>query len=177
MAIRRDLVIDVGLHKGEDTAYYLAKGFRVIGVEADPDLVSECRARFARELSTQRLQIFEGAIAEGAGKIPFYKDNASIWGTIYLDWAKRNEKLGSHNRLIEVDVLDINRLLADSGVPYYLKLDIEGGEHLVLTALLALTDRPPFLWSRKKVVLRNCYGNCGPFDRLVIAGSKWYSSN
>ena len=109
MAIQSDLVIDIGLHKGEDTAFYLAKGFRVASVEADPDLARECQARFVRELSAQRLRIIEGAIAERGPKVSFYKDDNSVWGTVHQDWAKRNEKLGSHNRLIEVGVLDISR--------------------------------------------------------------------
>jgi FkbM family methyltransferase len=145
MAIQSDLVIDIGLHQGEDTAFYLAKGFRVVSVEADPDLVRECRARFARELSDQRLRIIEGAIAEGGPKVSFYKDDASVWGTVNQDWAKRNEKFGSHNKLIKVGVLDISRIFNDVGIPYYLKLDIEGSEHLVLTAMLTLHDAPPFL--------------------------------
>ena len=145
MAIQSDLVIDLGLHKGEDTAFYLAKGFRVVSVEADPDLARECQARFVRELSAQRLRIIEGAIAEGGPKVTFYKDEKSVWGTVNQDWAKRNEKLGSHHRLIEVNVLDIGQIFNDFGIPYYLKLDIEGSEHLVLTAMLALHDKPPFL--------------------------------
>ena len=36
----KDLIYDVGMHKGEDTEFYLRKGFRVIAIEADPDLVS-----------------------------------------------------------------------------------------------------------------------------------------
>ncbi len=28
-----DLLYDVGMHKGEDTDYYLKKGFKVIGIE------------------------------------------------------------------------------------------------------------------------------------------------
>ena len=30
-----DLIYDVGMHRGEDTAFYLRKGFRVVAVEAD----------------------------------------------------------------------------------------------------------------------------------------------
>ena len=33
-----DLIYDVGMHKGEDTEFYLSKGFKVVGFEADPDL-------------------------------------------------------------------------------------------------------------------------------------------
>ena len=31
------LIYDVGAHKGEDTEYYLRKGFRVIAIEAMPE--------------------------------------------------------------------------------------------------------------------------------------------
>ena len=34
-----DLIYDVGMHRAEDTEFYLAKGFRVIAVEASPGAV------------------------------------------------------------------------------------------------------------------------------------------
>jgi hypothetical protein len=34
---------------GSDTAFYLAKGFRVVSVEARPDLCAQGRLRFADE--------------------------------------------------------------------------------------------------------------------------------
>ncbi len=45
-----DLVYDVGMHRGEDTAFYLAKGYRVVGFEANPELVEACQRRFAAEI-------------------------------------------------------------------------------------------------------------------------------
>jgi 16S rRNA A1518/A1519 N6-dimethyltransferase RsmA/KsgA/DIM1 with predicted DNA glycosylase/AP lyase activity len=33
----KDLIYDVGMHHGEDTEFYLRKGFRVVAFEADPD--------------------------------------------------------------------------------------------------------------------------------------------
>ena len=33
-----DLIYDIGQHTGEDTAFYLGKGFRVVAVEANPTL-------------------------------------------------------------------------------------------------------------------------------------------
>ena len=40
------LIFDVGMHKGEDTEYYLKKGFNVVSFEADPDLANYGRERF-----------------------------------------------------------------------------------------------------------------------------------
>ena len=42
MTSGRKLIYDIGLHRGEDTAYYVARGFNVIAIEANPDLVAEC---------------------------------------------------------------------------------------------------------------------------------------
>jgi 16S rRNA A1518/A1519 N6-dimethyltransferase RsmA/KsgA/DIM1 with predicted DNA glycosylase/AP lyase activity len=84
-----DLIYDVGMHKGEDTEFYLSKGFRVIAFEADPDLVSLCRDRFKRFIDQGQLKIVEGAIVNmdtieaGQERVRFYKnDEESVWGTV-----------------------------------------------------------------------------------------------
>ena len=46
----QDLIYDVGMHQGEDTDYYLKKGFRVIAFEAEPNLVASCQKRFEVEI-------------------------------------------------------------------------------------------------------------------------------
>ena len=43
MAKHADLIYDVGFHHGEDTAYYLKKGFRVVAFEAHPRLAEKGR--------------------------------------------------------------------------------------------------------------------------------------
>ena len=145
LQIQQDLVFDVGLHKGEDTDYYLKKGFRVVAIEANPDLVRECRSRFAQEVANGRLHIIEGAVAKGLGKILFYKNKYSVWGTTNEEWVKRNERVGAQSWPIEVDIVDMRAILQQFGMPYYLKIDIEGADGLVLEALLDLSDSPPFL--------------------------------
>jgi hypothetical protein len=42
-----NLVLDVGMHNGDDTAYYLASGYDVVAVEANPTLCASARDRFA----------------------------------------------------------------------------------------------------------------------------------
>jgi hypothetical protein len=57
-----NLVYDVGMHEGEDTAYYLKKGFHVVAFEANPELIARNKRRFAPEMVSGRLVIVEGAI-------------------------------------------------------------------------------------------------------------------
>jgi hypothetical protein len=52
-----DLIYDIGMHNGNDTAYYLFRGFRVVGVEANPLLVEQVRERFAAEIASNRLTV------------------------------------------------------------------------------------------------------------------------
>ena len=67
--MQRDLIFDFGMHDGSDTAYYLRKGFRVVAVEANPELVAAGQSRFRAEIAEGRLTIVNKAIAEQPGTI------------------------------------------------------------------------------------------------------------
>ena len=67
-----DLIFDVGAHNGDDSFYYLSKGFRVVAVEANGDLCAFLRSRFGREASTGRFILVEAAIADKAGEAGFW---------------------------------------------------------------------------------------------------------
>jgi FkbM family methyltransferase len=151
-AKHQDLVYDVGMHRGEDTGFYLSKGFRVIAFEANPDLAQSCRKRFAEFIAQGKLIIVEGSIvdssllAPGQTKIQFYKDSTfSFWGTVSKNWVDRNTQLGSTCTTIEVDVVDFQSVLRTHGVPRYIKIDIEGCDLVCLEALKAFPIRPDFV--------------------------------
>lgn len=156
------LIFDVGMHKGQDTDFYLKKGFRVIGFEANPENAAFCRTRFAEAVGDGRLTIVEGAIAENPsanghrGKIRFYRnENHSLWGSTSEDWAYRNEVMGTTHEVIEVDAVDFGECLAKFGVPHYLKADIVGSEMICLRALLGFENKPDYLSIRsEKVIFR-----------------------
>lgn len=144
-----DLIYDVGMHKGEDTAFYLEKGFRVVGVEAKPALVAHCRQRFADEVGNGQLTIVEGAIVgpdHRGDTVSFYRnDSLSVWGTISGAWAARNETLGAPSSVIELPAIDFRDCLERHGVPHYLKVDIEGADLVCVSALEAFEARPSYL--------------------------------
>jgi FkbM family methyltransferase len=146
--MEKDLVYDVGLHKGEDTEYYLKKGFKVIAIEANPQLISECKARFREAIALGRLQIVEGAIAPASAgnTVIFYKNlNASIWGTIDPAWADRNASRGHASEQVELNRIDIEGTFRTFGIPFYLKIDVEGADMLVLDSLKLFGERPQYI--------------------------------
>lgn len=44
------LIYDVGGHLGEDTDFYLKKGFKVVAIEANPGLAERLSERFRSNL-------------------------------------------------------------------------------------------------------------------------------
>jgi FkbM family methyltransferase len=143
-----DLVYDVGMNRGEDTEFYLKKGYRVVGFEADPQLVSYCRERFASALADGQLNIVAGVICSdppASGRISFYRSTNDQWGTIRQEWAERNQRLGSDSSVLDLETVDFAGCLAQFGIPHYMKVDIEGADLICVKTLLQFTERPDYL--------------------------------
>lgn len=138
-------VFDVGAHKGEDSDYYLKKGFRVVAIEANPVLADELREKFATELSSGALILIEAAVADHDGEVDFFVNEKSVWGTTQKDWADRNQEMGMQSTLIRVPAVKFNWIIEKFGVPHYLKIDIEGSDMLCLHALAQTPARPSFI--------------------------------
>jgi FkbM family methyltransferase len=146
--MKRDdgLVFDVGMHMGEDADFYLKKGYKVVAFEAHPDFVSKNAVRFSEAIKSGRLIIISGAVCFGTlAKVPFYVNETTVWGTINSKWAERNEQWGYANTQIEVPRIDLVDYFEKFGVPYYLKIDIEGSDLDAVRALQACDQRPRFL--------------------------------
>lgn len=144
-AVVRDLIYDVGLHKGEDTAYYLALGYRVVAFEANSELVEHCRRRFGEEMAEGRLRIIHGAIDDsGAQRVTFYRHPNTVWGTTDRAWADRNRWLGDSDATT-VRTVDFGKCLRATGIPYYMKVDIEGASSVCLDALRGFDERPVYI--------------------------------
>jgi FkbM family methyltransferase len=147
-----DLIYDVGMHKGEDTWFYLKKGFRVVGFEANPDLVQHCRERFRDFIRQGQLTVVEGAIVSpdsvswGTQTVQFYRTaDRSVWGTVVAGWAERNARHGAPSDVIEVAAIDFVSAIQRHGVPHYLKVDIEGLDLVCVDAFRRFRERPDYV--------------------------------
>jgi FkbM family methyltransferase len=139
-------IFDIGMHKGEDTAFYLSRGFNVVGVEANPQLVELLTNRFADEIKSGQLVIIPKAIAKVAGKITFYiNDSQSVWGSIDTEFVERNNLVGTRSRPVTVTTVTMAQIMQTFPEPHYVKIDIEGVDFVCLTSLLATEMRPAFV--------------------------------
>ncbi len=137
----RDLIIDVGANNGDDTAHYLARGFRVVTVEANPELVKGLEARFADAIRDGRLVIEGVGVTDRSGEATFYVSRAnSEWSAFDYGTASR----GGVADAVTAPSATMTDLFRRHGVPYYLKVDIEGNDGLCLEALDS-DDLPVFV--------------------------------
>jgi FkbM family methyltransferase len=138
----KDLIYDVGMHNGDDSAFYLHQGFRVIAIEADPRLVEAAKRRFRGELTSGRLTILNVGVAETAGKGTFWIcEGMSAWNSFH---EKISSRLGEKHHAIEIETRTFRDILDECGVPLYLKIDIEGNDALCIRDLAGRL-LPPFI--------------------------------
>lgn len=137
-----DLIYDVGMNNGDDTAYYLARGYRVVAIEANPVLAEECAKRFAAEVADGRLIILNVGVGEQEGEFPFWIcETVSEWSSFNRGVASRD---GSAHHPLSIPCKQFSSILAEHGVPFYLKIDIEGNDMLCLHDL-AKGDLPKYV--------------------------------
>lgn len=129
---KKDLIYDIGMHKGADTAHYLSAGYRVVAVEADPSLAGAARQRFSSAIESGQLTILEIAIGPEEDILPFWIST----NPEYNSFSKENaSKWGESSHMIEVPARPFEDVLSEYGEPYYLKVDIEGADHYCIEAL------------------------------------------
>jgi FkbM family methyltransferase len=144
--VQNDLIFDVGLHTGEDTAFYLKKGFRVVAIEAEPRLCEEATARFGSEIKKGQLTLVNKALARESGQATFYRNlDKSIWGTLDPERAEGNIRLGTKTEQITIEATTMAEILGQFGTPYYMKVDIEGLDLVALEGLEAVSVRPKYV--------------------------------
>ena len=123
MQIMKDLIYDIGVNKGEDTEFYLAKGFRVIGVEANPIIADYLKSKFQKEISSKQFILLNIAITDMHGEAPFYinLDN-DHWSSLDRGYGTRN---GTRYKIVPVKCVPLSDVVAEFGTPWYMKIDVE----------------------------------------------------
>lgn len=145
-AIDDGLVYDVGAHRGEDSDYYLKLGYRVVAVEANPQLAEWLRERFSREIADGTYTLIANAIGERDEEIVYYVNRRnSAWGTADPDWAARNQLMGADSETITVKCIRFADILRQHGCPHYLKIDIEGADMRCVEDLAGAQAAPTYL--------------------------------
>jgi FkbM family methyltransferase len=133
-------VFDVGMYDGADSAYYLAKGFTVVAVEANPELVERARSKFSEAVASGRMVLENVAVSDARGRVNLNLLDDDLGSSTII------QELGSKasSNSVTVEGVRFSDLLRKHGVPHYLKVDIEGCDAICIRAL-SVTARPNFV--------------------------------
>ena len=141
--MNQKLIYDIGMNNGDDTAYYLARGFDVVSIEADPVLCASAAHRFSSQIQAGKLTILNVAIASEPGLAEFWIcEENSVWNSFCKEVASRD---GLRHHSVQVQCETLPRIITRHGVPYFLKVDIEGNDFLCLDALIECSEKPQFV--------------------------------
>jgi FkbM family methyltransferase len=132
--MNNNLIYDIGFNCGDDTAYYLYRGYNVVGIDANPFLIAEGVKRFTKEIKEGRLTLLNYGVSNTPGLFPIWINTlCDQWSSITGDMGKRNDV---NAYPVNVNCVTAPYLLSLFGVPLYMKIDIEGGDADVLKGMI-----------------------------------------
>ena len=136
----RDLVFDIGLHNGDDSAYYIELGYRVVGVEANPLLGAQCERRFENEIRRGQMKIVNAGVLKEPGQFTFYRNLQND------EWSSFLPERGKKGRWEELKIpcITTRQLIEEHGKPFFMKIDTEGAD-LQTLATLTSASAPAYI--------------------------------
>lgn len=146
--IDNNLIYILGGWHGEDSLYFLDRGFNVVCVEANPDCVAIIKRKCQIFLESGQLILIEKCISDVEGKIDFYCSQSDEWSSCHVEISNRKSK---QKKTVKVDTVNLQELFDEHGVPVYCKIDIEGEDH---TAINMMVNKPKFISAESE-----CVGN------------------
>ena len=124
---RGDLCFDIGANAGTITEMLLRVGARVVSVEPQISLLDKLVSKTKRHKS--RSTIVTKAVSDHSGTAILHLRRFDQHASLHEDWE------GTANGTALVEIVTLNDLIAEYGVPDFIKIDVEGHEPEVLRGL------------------------------------------
>lgn len=184
--LEKDLIFDIGMHIGQDTEYYLKKGYKVVAVGANPLLVEQNKIKFHKAIAQKKLFIENVGVSDKESILPFYINKR------LSEWSSFDKATGTRNNtpyeVMDIPCVTTASLFQKYGIPFYMKVDIEGFDFYALEHIPEIGDKPQFVsceavhieWldivhnkGYKKFKLIHQGNSFKPMD-LKLEGKKWF---
>ena len=138
----KKIIYDVGSNNGDDIPYYLLKSDLVIAIEANPKLCNLINERFNKEISQGKLVVENCVVQneESNGDVSFY-----LHKTNHVLSCFPTPKNIQDFEEIKIQSKNILQIIKKYGEPFYIKIDIEGSDYSILSAILNNKIFPPYI--------------------------------
>lgn len=139
----RNTVFDIGMNNGEDSQFYIKKGFSVVAVEANPIISKRNREKFISYIEGKCLFLMNVGIWSEEKNLEFYVNlDNDHWSSFDPTYGCRD---GTRFEITRIPCVRVETLFERFGTPHYMKIDVEGADRLILSDMRTLTARPAFV--------------------------------
>jgi FkbM family methyltransferase len=136
------IIYDIGAHKGIDTAFYLQKGYKVVAIEANPQLCNYLRKKFNSEIREGKVILVECAIDRiSKQSVPFYLTDDEGESSLSAD---RLKAMNVAYKTLYVQTKTLTELFDQLGAGTYCKMDIENFDVAALKSLDPTDNLPEY---------------------------------
>jgi len=129
------VIYDIGANNGDDIEYYLKKADLVVAVEANPVLCRQIAGRFSDVIQDGRLILVNCVltVSDFASDVSFYLHRTNH---VKSQFPRPLTGLVEFEE-VRLPAKSVLALFTEFGPPWYVKIDIEGYDHVVLSCMLA----------------------------------------
>lgn len=134
-----NLIYIIGAYDGKEVNYFLNRNYKVIAIDANHEYCDNIRNKFKEYINNRKLVVINKAIAYG-NETKFYISKHPDWCSCNIEIANRNQKLKD---TITVECVNLQDIINEYGMPYYLRIDIEGNDYIAVDMLK--DDKPKYI--------------------------------
>ena len=134
---KNEIVFDIGANNGNRTTIFSKLCNKVIAVEPNPELVKLLNKKFGTKII-----LVPKAIGAETGETDLFINKSNVLSTISQEWITKvqetkrfGEYSNSFSKKIKVNVVTINDLIVDYGLPSFAKIDVEGVEYEIVKTI------------------------------------------
>jgi len=180
------LCFDIGANIGNRIAPLRRLGLRVIALEPQPKCYSLLQASFGAD---HNVTLVNKAAGSAPGKAPMMVSDMHVLSTLSQSFIDATSKSGRFEQItwgktITVEIVTLDALIAQYGVPHFIKIDVEGFEFEVVRGLSRPINLISLEWTPELTdTLIACIehlGKLGPIscnlswgESMRLARSKW----
>lgn len=155
--INDKLIFDLGFYTGDTSLHYLKEGYKVVGVDCNPNLEIK-NDEINNFIENGQLILERKCITNEDNKIVnFYiQPKKMVWSSTNIEIAERHDK----SICCQVETITLASLIRKYGTPIFCKIDIEGNDILAIKSLLQIEEKPLYISCETE-----CIGNnVNPFS-------------
>lgn len=130
-----NLIFDIGFNDGKSTDLYLNMGFKVIGVDANTELINHCLYKYKKYIDENKLILLNIGISDKIENKKFYINKKSEFSSFDENYGHKEDYNGSFSHTININTIRLSDLIIMYGTPYYIKIDISPYDNLAIDTL------------------------------------------